>query len=238
MVTSGSSRLSVRLRLPDSPLDLAFDAPVLSVGRVNNNHVIIPFDVVSRRHCRVELRGTQAFVLDTASTSGTRVNGEQTREAALSPEDAITFGQVTLSVEVVAALAPRDAADPGSHLLAPWMAQAAQGEPQPRALLTDAGRHRGLDHVARLVALLHAQPSHLAWNNLSALFQSWPDPVTLPAALDWTTRVVRHWPTWFRFESWSPDEGQTRLWRRLGLGAPPTHTVTPKRKSRCWNRWT
>jgi pSer/pThr/pTyr-binding forkhead associated (FHA) protein len=47
-----------------------------TIGRAEDNEVVVSGEKVSRRHARVELREEGAYVSDLASHHGTAVNGE------------------------------------------------------------------------------------------------------------------------------------------------------------------
>lgn len=64
----------------------------LSVGRGEENRVVLDNDSVSRRHCRVEKRGPLWYVVDLDSTNGTYVNDEQVSEYAMRRGDQIKIG--------------------------------------------------------------------------------------------------------------------------------------------------
>jgi pilus assembly protein CpaF len=56
---------------------LDFDAPELSVGRLEDNDVVLPRSNVSKRHARIVLKEDRYVLLDLKSTNGTYVNGRK-----------------------------------------------------------------------------------------------------------------------------------------------------------------
>lgn len=64
----------------------------LTMGRGQENRIVLDNDSVSRRHCRAEKRGAQWFVVDLDSTNGTYVNDQQVTELALRRGDQIKIG--------------------------------------------------------------------------------------------------------------------------------------------------
>ncbi len=64
------------------------DAPV-TVGRSTLSSVVLDHPSVSRRHARVEPRGTQWYVADCGSTNGVWLNGRRVREAPVRTGDIV-----------------------------------------------------------------------------------------------------------------------------------------------------
>ena len=64
----------------------------LTVGRGQENRIVLDNDSVSRRHCRTEKRGSVWFVVDLDSTNGTYVNDQQVTELALRRGDQVKIG--------------------------------------------------------------------------------------------------------------------------------------------------
>lgn len=52
----------------------SLDRDEMIVGRDGDCEVAVPIDTVSRRHCRLRVRGSDVFVADLGSTNGTAVN--------------------------------------------------------------------------------------------------------------------------------------------------------------------
>lgn len=67
-------------------------AEPLTVGRGQENSVVLDNDSVSRRHCRVEKRNDSWYVVDLDSTNGTYVNDVQVTEYGLRRGDQIKIG--------------------------------------------------------------------------------------------------------------------------------------------------
>jgi diguanylate cyclase (GGDEF)-like protein len=66
----------------------------LTIGRIEDNDIVLPSDCVSRRHSRLELRGEEVFIVDLASTNGTFVNDEPkpVKERRLNRGDQLKVG--------------------------------------------------------------------------------------------------------------------------------------------------
>ncbi len=82
------------------------EAQEISIGRDATNMVTINDAEVSRRHARMELRGTVYMIQDLGSTNGTFINGTRISGLqALTPGDTVSFGEgIVLVYEPVADL--------------------------------------------------------------------------------------------------------------------------------------
>lgn len=70
------------------------------VGRAPGADILIPDDVVSRRHARFTLMGGDLMVEDLGSSNGTRLNGEPvTQIQRCSEGDVIRIGGVNIKVD-------------------------------------------------------------------------------------------------------------------------------------------
>ena len=70
------------------------EAQEISIGRDSTNMVAINDVEVSRRHARMELRGSTYAIQDLGSTNGTFVNGQRVSGLqALNPGDSVSFGE-------------------------------------------------------------------------------------------------------------------------------------------------
>ena len=65
---------------------------LLTLGRGQENVVVLDNDSVSRRHCRIEKRNASLYVVDLESTNGTYVNDEQVKEYMLRRGDQMKVG--------------------------------------------------------------------------------------------------------------------------------------------------
>jgi class 3 adenylate cyclase len=81
----------------DTPYDLPEGAT--SLGRADENDIVLGGDLVSRKHARLHVEGDTLRVEDLGSRNGSRVNGipfQGTR--ALVPGDTLTLGENTLAI--------------------------------------------------------------------------------------------------------------------------------------------
>jgi pSer/pThr/pTyr-binding forkhead associated (FHA) protein len=86
----------------------------ITVGRLPDNDVVIPLDMVSGRHARLERQGNQVFLLDLKSTNGTSLNDPLNRisRAAIQPGDVIFLGTHRIAAAELLAALPEDAPEP------------------------------------------------------------------------------------------------------------------------------
>ena len=69
------------------------------VGRAPGADILVPDDVVSRRHARFSLMGGDLMVEDLGSANGTRVNGEPVTQVQRCVEgDTVRIGSVEIKV--------------------------------------------------------------------------------------------------------------------------------------------
>lgn len=70
----------------------------LLIGRLDGLDLVLPEDLVSRRHAQIEVDEEGAVLRDLGSTNGTFVNGKRIREVRLAEGDRILLGATILSV--------------------------------------------------------------------------------------------------------------------------------------------
>jgi len=70
------------------------EAQEISIGRDNSNTIVINDVEVSRRHAKMEFRGSAYVIQDLGSTNGTFVNGQRLSGIqVLNPGDTVAFGE-------------------------------------------------------------------------------------------------------------------------------------------------
>jgi adenylate cyclase len=88
--------------------DTQYELPegVTSLGRADENDIVLSGDLVSRRHARLHVQGDQVSVEDLGSRNGSRVNGEPLKGARqqLKVGDTVTVGENTLGIRQPAAV--------------------------------------------------------------------------------------------------------------------------------------
>lgn len=73
------------------------DRPTLTIGRHQENDIVIDHMGVSGRHAQVTLEGPSVILTDLQSTNGTFVNGRRVERSELRPNDWITIGKHILT---------------------------------------------------------------------------------------------------------------------------------------------
>lgn len=68
----------------------------LTIGRGQENRMVLDNDSVSRRHCRVERRNAQWYVVDLDSTNGTYANDQQVTEHPMRRGDQVKIGDTII----------------------------------------------------------------------------------------------------------------------------------------------
>lgn len=78
----------------NTPLPWPALATSLSIGRLGDNDLVIPMDTISGHHARLEVDGSQVFLVDLGSTNGTAINDPLNKitRAALRPIDVVFLG--------------------------------------------------------------------------------------------------------------------------------------------------
>ena len=72
--------------------------PVITVGRDQDNHIVISDPLLSRKHCLFEFSGDSLQVIDLKSANGTYVNGIRIERQELFPEDRVKIGNTLIFV--------------------------------------------------------------------------------------------------------------------------------------------
>jgi hypothetical protein len=114
-----------------TPIEITRDSVL--VGRDPGCEVVVPDGSVSRKHARLERRGTGWFVVDQGSANGTFVEGQRVAEAGLQAGEEVRFGAVAFRIEIEA---PTD--DSGATIMAhipeaTVMSSTPLATPPPRA---------------------------------------------------------------------------------------------------------
>ena len=78
----------------NTPLPWPTPTISITVGRLPDNDVVIPWDSVSAHHARLEREGSEVYLVDLESTNGTAINDplNKTTRAALKPADVVFLG--------------------------------------------------------------------------------------------------------------------------------------------------
>jgi adenylate cyclase len=73
----------------------------LSIGRTEGNDLVLNHPSVSRKHARIEARGTHWWIVDLKSTNGVKLNGNLIAESQVAAGDKILIGSVQLDVKAM-----------------------------------------------------------------------------------------------------------------------------------------
>ena len=68
----------------------------ISIGRTNDNDVVLENRGVSRKHAMIEFNNNAAVIIDNESLNGTFVNNRKISEEVLRDEDVVTIGKYCL----------------------------------------------------------------------------------------------------------------------------------------------
>lgn len=74
--------------------EVELDQEHLSVGRSDDNNIVIPDGSVSSRHAEISFDGSSWVLTDTGSTNGTKVGGQRVDTVNLDSTGAFTLGSV------------------------------------------------------------------------------------------------------------------------------------------------
>jgi FHA domain len=117
------------------------EAQEISIGRDNTNLISINDAEVSRRHARMELRGSAYVIEDLGSTNGTFVNGTRIGGIqVLNPGDKVAFGEgivldyesvMDVNATVLSAKAPQTAVQRPAPVPTPAPAPVPAPRPAP-----------------------------------------------------------------------------------------------------------
>lgn len=74
----------------------------LSIGRADDNALVLEDERVSRHHARLQARMGLLILTDLGSSNGTRLNGSRIREVALGDGDVVEVGDSVLTIIAIA----------------------------------------------------------------------------------------------------------------------------------------
>ena len=73
--------------------EYALDRPIRSIGRHDENDIVVDHMGVSGKHAQIALEGQSVILTDLKSTNGTFVNGQRVERVELRPNDWISIGK-------------------------------------------------------------------------------------------------------------------------------------------------
>ncbi|MDF1544399.1 MAG: FHA domain-containing protein [bacterium] len=83
----------------------------ISIGRTNDNDVVLENRGVSRKHAIIEFNNNAAVIIDNESLNGTFVNNRKVNEEVLRDDDIIMIGKYNLVYHIASPQGESDAAD-------------------------------------------------------------------------------------------------------------------------------
>ncbi len=86
--------------------EIAFDRPILLIGRHEECDIAIDSRRISRKHCLLALLSDSVIVRDLGSTNGVMVNGKRVTEARVLLGDELSIGGCRFRLERPEAKAP------------------------------------------------------------------------------------------------------------------------------------
>lgn len=81
--------------------EIGLDGRLVTIGRTQDNTIVLDDPRVSRRHASLRLRGSLLVLSDLDSTNGVLVNGARVREIALGHGDRVEIGGTLFVVEAL-----------------------------------------------------------------------------------------------------------------------------------------
>ena len=80
-------------------LKFPFDKAVMSMGRAPENDIVVPSNLVSRQHARIEWQGTRYVIIDTGGRNGLTVGEQRVPHHALFDGDVIYIGSRDVALQ-------------------------------------------------------------------------------------------------------------------------------------------
>jgi ABC-type multidrug transport system ATPase subunit/pSer/pThr/pTyr-binding forkhead associated (FHA) protein len=151
---------------PDWSRELPLTKDSLTLGRGEDNDLVVPAEAVSRHHATLERRGDGFLITDLGSTNGLNIGGRPLQEKLLAPGDHVCVGRtVTLTYLGAEDLAAEMAAElrggPGPAAGAAFAPGAARAQvydiPEGDALVLGRGAETGVHLAHPQVDVEHAQ---------------------------------------------------------------------------------
>lgn len=94
--------LKIELMFKDKILkEIETDKNEITIGRNNNNDIIIDNLAVSKEHAKIIKLPDGYGLVDLNSTNGTLLNDKDVKKAKLAPQDTLTIGKHTLQIRSI-----------------------------------------------------------------------------------------------------------------------------------------
>jgi len=95
-MTSEESSPTAALLVVGKSAVFKFNQKEITIGRSNDNNLVIESNKVSRKHARINYRDGVFFIEDLNSTGGTYLNGQKIDKRVIDEGDVITLANVHL----------------------------------------------------------------------------------------------------------------------------------------------
>jgi hypothetical protein len=95
---------------PDKGQEFALPLAGARIGRSSQNDITLTDPLLSRHHCRMEMRGTELWAVDLASANQTLVNGKAIEEMRLSVGNTVQIGDTVMRVATLDGSTPATSA--------------------------------------------------------------------------------------------------------------------------------
>lgn len=84
-----------------SPRTMAFDQPIIKIGKLATSHVMLEGDGIARMHAVIEITSEGASIIDLGATRQTKVNLEPVQKRLLEKGDVISIGDAEIVVRSI-----------------------------------------------------------------------------------------------------------------------------------------
>jgi len=104
----------------EEPQAYEFDEPHVTIGRSDENSIVIPHDSLSTSHAQLKRNDDGSYqLMDLGSTNGTYVDGQEINDVQLGDTAGLAFGQVTAYWQISAEAGADAQAEAGAQAEAP-----------------------------------------------------------------------------------------------------------------------
>ena len=80
--------------------EFSIEAPLVTIGRAEDNDIVVADENVSRHHCELRFRSPDFEVVDLGSTNGVMLNGEPVPTGTVEDDDILELGRTLLKFHI------------------------------------------------------------------------------------------------------------------------------------------
>jgi len=91
-MSENSKKTDTAFLIVEGKRAISLERPITSIGRKNDNHIVIKDHHVSRYHAQIRKIKGSYVLMDLESTVGTSINGKKVKQAFLKKGDVISIG--------------------------------------------------------------------------------------------------------------------------------------------------